>query len=179
MNSASPMRPSGCHLISTSSAPARFMSASAVSNSAETSARLPTPERSTPMRTPLSDAVSRPAVKSPRCASASFVAGSSGSLPEMAESSIAASFTLRAIGPAVSCDTLIGMMCVRLTRPTVGFSPTAPLTLAGQVIEPSVSVPIAAGASPKVRVSAPARAPAPMRSEHASPTAMRRSSTSS
>src|SRR5690348_2725516 len=34
-------------------------------------------------------------------------------------------------------------MCVRLTRPTVGFRPTMPLIDAGQVTEPSVSVPIA------------------------------------
>src|SRR5438270_8557919 len=34
-------------------------------------------------------------------------------------------------------------MWVRLTRPTVGFRPTIPLTAAGQVTEPSVSVPIA------------------------------------
>src|SRR5581483_9584264 len=34
-------------------------------------------------------------------------------------------------------------MCVRLTRPTVGLRPTMPLIEAGQVTEPSVSVPIA------------------------------------
>ena len=39
-------------------------------------------------------------------------------------------------------------MRVRLTRPTVGLSPTTPLTEAGQVIEPSVSVPTAAATSP-------------------------------
>jgi hypothetical protein len=37
---------------------------------------------------------------------------------------------------------------VRLTRPTVGLKPTMPFTAAGQVIEPSVSVPIAAGTMP-------------------------------
>ena len=35
------------------------------------------------------------------------------------------------------------------TRPTVGLSPTQPLKAAGQVIEPSVSVPIAYGAMPR------------------------------
>src|SRR5690606_24458870 len=49
---------------------------------------------------------------------------------------------------AVSWLWLIGTTCVRLTRPTVGLKPTMPLTLAGHVIEPSVSVPIAAQASP-------------------------------
>src|SRR5580658_6287655 len=39
-------------------------------------------------------------------------------------------------------------MRLRLTRPTVGLSPTTPLIAAGQVIEPSVSVPIAASTSP-------------------------------
>src|SRR5690606_21981641 len=42
----------------------------------------------------------------------------------------------------------MGTMWVRLTRPTVGLKPTMPLMLAGQVIEPSVSVPIAAQARP-------------------------------
>ena len=35
-------------------------------------------------------------------------------------------------------------MCVRESSPTVGFSPTSPLRLDGQVTEPSVSVPMAA-----------------------------------
>ena len=37
----------------------------------------------------------------------------------------------------------MGMMPERLKRPTVGFNPTMPFTEAGQVIDPSVSVPIA------------------------------------
>ena len=61
---------------------------------------------------------------------------------------MAASSTVVAIGPAVSCEWLIGTMWVRLTSPTVGLNPTTPLTEAGQVIEPSVSVPMATGASP-------------------------------
>ena len=36
----------------------------------------------------------------------------------------------------------------RLTRPLVGLMPTTPQALAGQTIEPSVSVPTASGASP-------------------------------
>src|SRR3546814_18042782 len=66
----------------------------------------------------------------------------------MAPSNSAASSTLRAIGRAVSCVALIGTTCVRLTSPTVGLKPTIPFTLAGQVIEPLVSVPIAAQANP-------------------------------
>ena len=74
------------------------------------------------------------------------MAGSAGSLPAIAWSRIAASRTLRVIGPAVSWLCEIGTMRLRETRPTVGFSPTRPLIEAGQVIEPSVSVPIAAAA---------------------------------
>jgi hypothetical protein len=37
---------------------------------------------------------------------------------------------------------------------TVGLKPTTPLTEAGQVIEPSVSVPIAAGARPTATATA-------------------------
>src|SRR5690348_14565022 len=39
-------------------------------------------------------------------------------------------------------------MWVRLTRPTVGLRPTIPLIDAGQVTDPSVSVPIAKRTSP-------------------------------
>src|ERR1700677_3915980 len=42
----------------------------------------------------------------------------------------------------------MGTMRLRLTRPTVGLSPTTPLIAAGQVIDPLVSVPIAASTSP-------------------------------
>src|SRR5215211_2366852 len=52
------------------------------------------------------------------------------------------------MGPAVSWLWLIGTMCVRLTSPTVGFKPTMPLIEAGQVTEPSVSVPMANRTSP-------------------------------
>src|SRR5512142_2701936 len=47
------------------------------------------------------------------------------------------------MGPAVSCVWEMGTMPLRLTRPTVGFSPTMPQELAGEVMEPSVSVPTA------------------------------------
>src|SRR2546426_8434080 len=61
----------------------------------------------------------------------------------MAPSKIAASVTVRAIGPAVSWLWAIGTIPDRLTRPTVGLIPTIPFAVAGQTIEPSVSVPIA------------------------------------
>ena len=58
-------------------------------------------------------------------------------------SRIAASGTVRAIGPAVSWLCAIGMTPVRLIRPTVGFTPTIPFNDDGDRIEPSVSVPTA------------------------------------
>ena len=47
----------------------------------------------------------------------------------------------RAIGPAVSCEWLMGTMPARLTSPTVGFRPTRAVADDGQTMEPSVSVP--------------------------------------
>ncbi len=73
------------------------------------------------------------------------MASSRGSSPASAPSSSAASATVRAIGPAVSWLAGIGITPARLTRPTVGLSPTTPLVVAGQTIEPSVSVPTATG----------------------------------
>src|SRR4051794_19199642 len=79
----------------------------------------------------------------------------------MAVRSSAASRTLAVIGPAVSWLWLIGTMCVRLTSPTVGFSPTMPLIAAGQVTDPSVSVPMASRTSP-----AATAAPLPLDEPH-------------
>ena len=62
----------------------------------------------------------------------------------MPPSNAAASATVRAIGPAVSCTAEIGTMPLRLARPTVGLIPTSPFADEGQMIEPSVSVPTAA-----------------------------------
>src|SRR5215470_7390893 len=59
---------------------------------------------------------------------------------------IAASRSVRHIGPAVSCVCEIGMMPARLTKPTVGLIPAMPHVEDGHTIEPSVSVPIAAAA---------------------------------
>ena len=66
----------------------------------------------------------------------------------MMVSTAAASATVRAIGPAVSCSGEIGTMNRRETRPSVGLRPTTPFMAAGQVIEPSVSVPMAAVTRP-------------------------------
>ena len=62
-------------------------------------------------------------------------------MPIMALRRMAASRTVRVIGPAVSWLAEIGMMPARLTRPTVGLSPTRPLAVAGHTTDPSVSVP--------------------------------------
>src|SRR5690349_20363281 len=61
----------------------------------------------------------------------------------MAPRRIAASVTVRAIGPAVSWLFEIGTMPARLTRPTVGLRPTMPQSVEGETIDPSVSVPMA------------------------------------
>src|SRR5206468_3632215 len=71
------------------------------------------------------------------------VAGSRSSTPISAPSRIAASRTVRAIGPAVSCVLEIGMIPLLLHNPTVGLIPTIPHCVAGETIDPSVSVPIA------------------------------------
>src|SRR6185503_5730932 len=69
------------------------------------------------------------------------VAGSAGSTPVIPPRRIAASVTVRVIGPAVSWLAEIGMMPDRLTSPTVGLSPTMPHKVDGDTIDPSVSVP--------------------------------------
>src|SRR6266581_7659532 len=56
---------------------------------------------------------------------------------------MAASRTLRVMGPAVSWLCAIGMMPARLTRPSVGLMPTIPFAEDGQTTDPSVSEPIA------------------------------------
>src|SRR6266571_3727352 len=61
----------------------------------------------------------------------------------MTPSRAAASATVRVWGPTVSWLCEIGTTPARLVRPTVGLMPTTPLALAGQTMEPSVSVPMA------------------------------------
>src|SRR5216684_9325081 len=57
---------------------------------------------------------------------------------------MATSVTVRPIGPAVSWLWAMGTMPCCDIRPTVGLRPTIRLLEAGQVIDPSVSVPTAA-----------------------------------
>src|SRR5215467_3537173 len=57
---------------------------------------------------------------------------------------MAASVTVRAIGPAVSWLCAIGIIPARLIKPTVGLIPTIPFAEEGQTTDPSVSVPTAA-----------------------------------
>ena len=64
----------------------------------------------------------------------------------MALSRMAASVTVRAIGPAVSNVRFLGAMPSRLTSPVVGRRPTMPLNAAGLRTEVLVSVPTAATA---------------------------------
>src|SRR5687767_3492379 len=59
---------------------------------------------------------------------------------------MAASVTVRAIGPAVSCVWAIGMIPLREISPSVGLMPTTPFVTAGQIMDPLVSVPTAATA---------------------------------
>src|SRR5947209_4139355 len=63
-------------------------------------------------------------------------------MPVSAPSRIAASRTVRHIAPALSWVWEIGMMPLRLTRPTVGLMPTRPFEEDGHTMEPSVSVPM-------------------------------------
>src|SRR5262249_62106046 len=71
-------------------------------------------------------------------------AGWSGCGPARTPSMIPAWVPVRAIGRRVSWLAAIGMTPERLTRPIVGLTPTRPLQLDGETIEPSVSLPIAA-----------------------------------
>src|SRR4051794_25034010 len=67
-------------------------------------------------------------------------------MPVMAPRRIAASRTVRAMGPAVSWLWEIGTMPDRLISPSVGLIPTSDPAALGEVIDPSVSLPTAAAA---------------------------------
>ena len=54
----------------------------------------------------------------------------------------ATSYTLRAIGPAVSKESASGTMPSRLSRPRVGFRPAMPFEVVGPRTDPPVSVPM-------------------------------------
>src|SRR5713226_2132830 len=62
----------------------------------------------------------------------------------MTLSAAAASATVRPCGPMVSCVCEMGTTPARLVSPTVGLMPTTAQWLAGQTIDPSVSVASAA-----------------------------------
>src|SRR5215470_9436906 len=74
------------------------------------------------------------------------VAGSRPSTPANTPSMIAASVTVRVIGPAVSWLAAIGTTPCLLINPTVGLIPTSEFALEGLKIEPEVSVPTVAAA---------------------------------
>src|SRR6185436_13438086 len=75
------------------------------------------------------------------------VAGSRGSKPPaIADSTAAASATVRPCGPTESWECEIGTTPAREVNPTVGLMPTTPLLDDGLMIEPSVSVPSDAAA---------------------------------
>src|SRR6185503_11094463 len=57
------------------------------------------------------------------------------------DNAAAASATVRACGPTVSCVCEIGTTPARLVSPTVGLMPTTPFALEGHTMLPSVSVP--------------------------------------
>src|SRR3989475_13197421 len=71
------------------------------------------------------------------------VAGSfgSGDAPSIAPSTIAASATVLAIGPAVSWSAVMGITPYRLIRPTVGLIPASIIAFEGVKMDPEVSVP--------------------------------------
>src|SRR5260370_31564013 len=66
--------------------------------------------------------------------------------PASTPSIMAASVTVRVIGPAVSWLAAIGTTPRRLIRPTVGLMPTTEFAFAGLKMEPDVSVPTVAAA---------------------------------
>ena len=76
----------------------------------------------------------------------------------MAPSMMAASVTVRAIGPGVSWSAVIGMTPYRLTRPTVGLIPTSMFWIEGLRIDPRRLGADAGGPEAHVRADAGARA---------------------
>src|ERR1041385_3255146 len=102
-----------------------------------------------PSRAPLRASGLSVAVKSlpaGRWLALAAVAASLGSGPAMAPSTKATSVTLRPIGPGVSNDAARGMTPARLTRPTVGLTPTRELASLGPRMLPWVSLPMVAAA---------------------------------
>src|SRR5204862_60034 len=81
------------------------------------------------------------------------VTASSGSAPARTPSRIAASRTVRVIGPAVSWLCAIGTMPRRLTRPSVGLIPTSAAAEDGHTTEPWGSVPTRTAGTPAAGVA--------------------------
>src|SRR5256885_380048 len=78
---------------------------------------------------------------------------------------MAASVTVRHIGPAVSWLCAIGTMPAPRRRPSVGLTPTSPFADEGQPTEPSVSVPTRAAARlAEIATPVPVLEPQPLRS---------------
>src|SRR5690606_1803541 len=65
----------------------------------------------------------------------------SGAVPSRAPRRMAASVTVRAIGPALSWSAVIGITPQRLIRPTVGLMAASIETFDGPRMDPDVSVP--------------------------------------
>ena len=134
---------------STISAPIDFKSEMRFSNNVFMSSEILTSENSLIMPT-------RNFLPSPRIGSSGAVhvkpfvllVESLASWPAMADSINAASSTVRVIGPGVSRLDANATQPQREHRPYVGFIPTMPVMAAGNRIEPPVSVPVAAIASP-------------------------------
>src|SRR5439155_16680180 len=75
-----------------------------------------------------------------------FVAGSRGSTPVSEPNTVAASATVRPMGPTTSWLWAMGTTPARLVRPRVGLIPASPVVEDGHTMDPSVSVPSAAAA---------------------------------
>src|SRR3974390_2827778 len=73
---------------------------------------------------------------------------SAASAPLIADSTIAVSSTKRQIAPTLSSDQQSAMPPARDTRPKVGRRPVTPQRWLGDVIDPSVSLPIEKAQSP-------------------------------
>ena len=86
--------------------------------------------------------------------------GSRPSAPWMAFRTRAQSSTLRQMGPSLSMLQERAMAPARLTRPKVGRRPVAPVRVAGETMEPSVSLPMLKPTSPAtVAAAEPAEEP--------------------
>ncbi len=84
----------------------------------------------------------------------STLQGSAASAPWLAASTMPQSSQLRASGPSLSMLHVSAMHPAREIRPKVGLSPVVPQRRAGEMMLPSVSLPIANGTSPAATADA-------------------------